>query len=323
MTCRDEVLKTMKTLSRGSNNDAFALKVIIDQVLSQTKAYKESTIRTHITSKLCANAPVNHAMVYKDLFRVDVGYYRLNNGGTDLEGTNRSEVRHTKPTGLSFTPAVHGQEQHVSVKDLKSIDLHSSLIILTCSLTKRSGGESNSESDPLTWPTKLLDARANVRELAKIKDDLVMPAWLRNNGFFYQPAASSLKEAVSQGAHIVIISGGYGIVRAEEYIGDYDMKMSCSDWPDRVLEETLIHEAIRVGAKNVVAFASRSSDYATVIKGTRWSDAGIERALLVTHEPPVRVGQREILEDLGRAFSGFWNEQFATIPANVKVKALK
>jgi hypothetical protein len=87
MTCRDEVLKAMKTLSRGSNNDAFALKVIINQVLSQTKAYKESTIRTHITSKMCANAPVNHAMVYRDLFRVDVGYYRLNNGGTDLEGS--------------------------------------------------------------------------------------------------------------------------------------------------------------------------------------------------------------------------------------------
>lgn len=65
-----------------------ASKVIIDQVLSQTKAYKESTIRTHITSKLCANAPVNHAMVYRDLFRVDVGYYRLNNGLTYLKGSH-------------------------------------------------------------------------------------------------------------------------------------------------------------------------------------------------------------------------------------------
>lgn len=83
MTCRDEVLKAMKILSKGNSAEAFALKVIIDQVLSQTKAYKESTIRTHITSKMCANAPVNHAMVYRDLFRVDVGYYKLYNDSSD------------------------------------------------------------------------------------------------------------------------------------------------------------------------------------------------------------------------------------------------
>jgi hypothetical protein len=79
MTCRDEVLVAMKTLSRGRSDDAFALSAIVKQVLSQTKTYKESTIRTHITSRMCANAPDNHAKVYNDLLRVRPGYYKLNN----------------------------------------------------------------------------------------------------------------------------------------------------------------------------------------------------------------------------------------------------
>jgi hypothetical protein len=38
--------------------------------------YKESTIRTHVTSRMCANSPDNHAVTYPDLIRTDVGRYR-------------------------------------------------------------------------------------------------------------------------------------------------------------------------------------------------------------------------------------------------------
>ena len=39
--------------------------------------YSESTIRTHVTSRMCANAPDNHGTTYDDLVRVGRGLYRL------------------------------------------------------------------------------------------------------------------------------------------------------------------------------------------------------------------------------------------------------
>jgi len=39
--------------------------------------YKESTIRTHVTSRMCRNAPKYHATKYDDFERVDYGTYRL------------------------------------------------------------------------------------------------------------------------------------------------------------------------------------------------------------------------------------------------------
>jgi hypothetical protein len=142
-----------------------------------------------------------------------------------------------KSPAKSGSTKARGRTHDVSISDLETVDLQSTLIVLTCCSTKLSGGESNSESGPQTWPVKLLDARAHVRLISKIKSERMMPAWQRYNGFFYQPAASALKDAVSNGAHIVMISGGYGVVRAEEIICDYEKELSRSDWPDHVLEE--------------------------------------------------------------------------------------
>ncbi len=40
-------------------------------------AYEESTIRTHVVSRMCANSPDNHGTTYADLERVGRGRYRL------------------------------------------------------------------------------------------------------------------------------------------------------------------------------------------------------------------------------------------------------
>lgn len=40
-------------------------------------SYAEQTIRTHIGSVMCIDAPSNHAVAYPDLERVDRGRYRL------------------------------------------------------------------------------------------------------------------------------------------------------------------------------------------------------------------------------------------------------
>lgn len=39
--------------------------------------YSESTIRTHVTSRMCADAPVHHGTTYEDFERLGGGRYRL------------------------------------------------------------------------------------------------------------------------------------------------------------------------------------------------------------------------------------------------------
>ncbi len=49
----------------------------LDCMRKKDTQYKDSTIKTHITSRLCANAPNHHGATYNDLERTDRGTYRL------------------------------------------------------------------------------------------------------------------------------------------------------------------------------------------------------------------------------------------------------
>ena len=75
-TCRDEILGAFQRLERRHGRQVFDLQDIIQEVLRATGAYAESTIRTHVTSVMCAQAPVNHANASNDLDRVGRGRYR-------------------------------------------------------------------------------------------------------------------------------------------------------------------------------------------------------------------------------------------------------
>ena len=75
-TCRKEVLEAFDRLERRNNRKDFGLTEVINEVLSSTSEYKESTIRTHISSRMCIQAPLNHATKFDDLDRIDVGRYR-------------------------------------------------------------------------------------------------------------------------------------------------------------------------------------------------------------------------------------------------------
>ena len=82
MTCRDEILAAVRRLSTRTSRDAFSPAEIVKEVRLQGSGYKESTIRTHVTSRMCADAPDHHAVVYDDLERVGRGLYRLRNNRT-------------------------------------------------------------------------------------------------------------------------------------------------------------------------------------------------------------------------------------------------
>lgn len=76
-TCRDEVLAAFRRLERRHGRKVFAPVEIVDEVMSATSRYPARTIRTEIVSRMCAGAPVNHAVVYDDLERVGRGQYRM------------------------------------------------------------------------------------------------------------------------------------------------------------------------------------------------------------------------------------------------------
>jgi hypothetical protein len=77
MTCRDEILECAREVMRQSGLDYFTIPEIIGCMAKRGSQYAESTIRTHIVSRMCKNAPENHAVTYSDLERTERGEYRL------------------------------------------------------------------------------------------------------------------------------------------------------------------------------------------------------------------------------------------------------
>jgi len=76
MTCRDDVLAAFARLGRRHGPEAFDLSDVLQEVQAGGSTYKESTIRTHVTSRMCADAPDHHGTTHADLERIGPGRYR-------------------------------------------------------------------------------------------------------------------------------------------------------------------------------------------------------------------------------------------------------
>jgi hypothetical protein len=77
MTCRDEILAAFRLLTGQTGRSQCTAAEIVEELKRQGTTYQESTIRTHVTSRMCGNAPDHHPVVYDDLERVGRGQYRL------------------------------------------------------------------------------------------------------------------------------------------------------------------------------------------------------------------------------------------------------
>jgi len=77
MTCRDEILEAAISIMRRNGDDSFSIADLITEMKNSGTSYQESTIRTHVTSRLCANAADHHAVTYSDLERIGHGCYRI------------------------------------------------------------------------------------------------------------------------------------------------------------------------------------------------------------------------------------------------------
>jgi hypothetical protein len=148
----------------------------------------------------------------------------------------------------------------------------------------------------------------------------MMPAWRRYEGMFYRCAGTALPDAAKTG-NVVIISGGYGVARAQELIGWYEKPLRLADWPAGLLESALTSEAHRTGSRTVVAFASATTGYAQLLRRTRWQDAGL-RAYLVTITGVTSGAMAEVPRRLGLAFCAFWNQQHDDYPPGTVVERL-
>lgn len=75
--CREEILEAVEAIMAGKDRKVFTVREVVDYMKAKGTVYAESTIRTHITSRLCGNAPDNHPVTYDDLVRVGHGEYAL------------------------------------------------------------------------------------------------------------------------------------------------------------------------------------------------------------------------------------------------------
>lgn len=76
MSVRAEILTAARSLQeRGVY--PFSPADILQELRRAGTAYPESTIRTHVVSVMCVDAPANHAIRYPDLSRVSRGQYEL------------------------------------------------------------------------------------------------------------------------------------------------------------------------------------------------------------------------------------------------------
>lgn len=78
-TCREEVLEAARAVMQSSGLDHFTIPEVLSHMSRNGTRYADSTIRTHIVSRMCANAPENHAVTYRDFMRTDRGEYQFLN----------------------------------------------------------------------------------------------------------------------------------------------------------------------------------------------------------------------------------------------------
>lgn len=127
-----------------------------------------------------------------------------------------------------------------------------------------------------------------------MNDDRRMPAWRRYTGRLYDSASNALTRAVQARQPIVIISGGYGLLLAEEPIGTYDWQFRRADWPHGLVEECLLAVAERIGVEGILGFCARTTGYADVVRGAAERTRDVE-VVLVSPEMHGRGGAQVLV----------------------------
>ena len=217
-----------------------------------------------------------------------------------------------------FIPPTSEDRSH---PDLLGEDPAQAMIILQCSARKAPQGRAVPEPLQPLWTAELHQARQRLSAIAHVDASRVLPAWCRYTGLFYKACGTALAEAVAQGANIVIVSGGYGLVTADEPIGWYDKIFKLSDWPPGCLQRALLHHLAHSRPRSVIAFVSGTTDYAKLIRKTPWAEAGIP-VHLVSRQPAQDGAMSKTPMALAQAFGAYWRRSPETAPGELNIERL-
>jgi hypothetical protein len=209
----------------------------------------------------------------------------------------------TLPTMPRETAGVRSR-QYGATDSFLSRDLARTLIVIPCSKSKQTTtliderGRRIADSLPEPLALELEQARARVRSAAAIDETTLIPAWERYSGSLYEHGRAAISDLLGAGAHIAIVSGGYGVALATEPIGMYEAPLKLSWWPQRLIARVLLAYAQAYALNSVRAFAPASSNYRKALTDIRWNAAGVEDALLLipdaapggTRKSPASIG---------------------------------
>lgn len=77
MACHHKVLEAVKSIVESKGFNEFTPQEVIEYLREQHTIYADSTIRTHIVSRCCVNAPQHHAVRYEYFERIGRASYRI------------------------------------------------------------------------------------------------------------------------------------------------------------------------------------------------------------------------------------------------------
>ena len=185
----------------------------------------------------------------------------------------------------------HKRASSADASDVPRLSISNTLFILPCSGAKRRGGRRTASPDtsvlhslPRSLASELRTRRAENAPRAKLDESALLPADERYTGTLYQGAGDALDVLAGAAAGVLIISGGYGVVRSAEPIGWYDREFRNSMWPNAIVARCLAACAAAAGATTVVGLLSGTTKYARVFRSVRWPD-GVEHVLHVWPQP--------------------------------------
>ncbi|MFF0657802.1 hypothetical protein [Micromonospora tulbaghiae] len=108
-TCRDEVLEAAHELAARSVDGSFTADEVVRLLIGRGSTFAESTIRTHVVSRICLDAPAHHATRYPDLTGDSGGRYRLSGSclaAVSSEDSLEVEASATSRAGEDHLPEV-------------------------------------------------------------------------------------------------------------------------------------------------------------------------------------------------------------------------
>ena len=207
-------------------------------------------------------------------------------------GSERAEKVERSVTALRIPVVYHQRrpQDRTLPRGGFQCDPETTLFVFPCSGSKdqpqrlRIQGPSILDQLPPVLSQKLAQARRQIRDRANVDETSLIPAWQRYTGSLYQAGRHAIETALDAGIHMIVVSGGYGLVLAAEPIGYYQAVFKTAWWPRHLLEEVLIEYLRRNRLRAVCAVASATTEYANLLRRVDWRSAELENAVLLTPE---------------------------------------